>query len=60
VKRKEKKEREIYRKNPLKDKSVSKAIIMTDEAILGDKDDVTLNANKTESNNETKSEEETI
>ena len=50
----------MRRKNPLKDKGVSKAIIATDEAIPGDKDNITFNADETESDDETKSEEETI
>jgi len=47
-------------KNPLKDKGVSKAIIATDEAIPGDKDNITFNADETESDDETESEEETV
>ena len=47
-------------KNPLKDKGVSKAIIATDEAIPGDRDDATSDADETESDDETESEEETV
>ena len=47
-------------KNPLKDKGVSKAIIATDEAIPGDRDNITFNADETESDDETESEEETV
>jgi hypothetical protein len=50
----------MRRKNPLKDKGVSKAIIATDEAIPSDRDDITLNADETESDDETESEEETV
>ena len=60
AKREEEKEREMRRKNPLKDKGVSKATTATDEAIPGDRDDVTLDADETESDDETESEEETI
>jgi hypothetical protein len=50
----------MCRKNPLKDKGVFKAIIATDEAIPGDRDDVTPDADETESDDETESEEETV
>ena len=50
----------MRRKNPLKDKGVSKAIITINEAILNNRDNVTLNINKTKSDNETESKEETV
>jgi hypothetical protein len=50
----------MRRKNPLKDKGVSKAITAIDKAIPGDKDDVTFDVDKTESDDETESEEETV
>jgi hypothetical protein len=50
----------MRKKNPSKDKGVSKAIIATDEAIPGDRDDTTLDADETESDDETESEEETV
>ena len=50
----------MRRKNPSKDKSVSKAIIAIDEAIPDDRDDITLDVDETESDDETESEEETV
>ena len=60
AKREEEKEREMRGKKPSKDKGVSKATTATDEAIPGDRDDATPDADETESDDETESEEETV